>query len=671
MPREMCVGNGNLLVNFDNDLNIRDMYFPFVGMENHVSGHYCRFGVWVDGKFSWVDGSWNKRLSYKEDSLVTDVSLKKPSLQLELRVEDGVNHFHDIFLRKVTVKNTAKKEREIRLFFSHDLHLSDTDKGITAYYDPSIDAIIHFKKDRYFLISGSSGDKGLFQFAVGVTEFGGLIGTWKDAEDGDLSNNPVAHGSVDSTISLRTKIRSRGERTIYYWIAAGRELAEVSRLHRIVTETGPRKLIRGTEEYYKAWVNKSGINFGDLPSKIIQMFKRSLLILRTQIDNRGAIIASSDSDILRFNKDTYSYVWPRDGAFIALGLDAAGYHHVTQRFFKFCEKIISKEGFLYQKYHPDGSWGSTWHPWMNSQREFQLPIQEDETALVLFSLWNHYDQVRDIEFIGPLYEPLVCKAADFMVKYRDPENKLPLPSYDLWEENRGISTFTTSAVYGGLQAASRFAQIFGDRERAEKYKTVAMETKDAMLKHLYDKKTGRFLKMIKPDGKGNLLKDQTIDSSVYGIFEFGVLPADDPRVEKTMKAVESILWVKTEVGGIARYQNDYYQRVGQDFKKVPGNPWPICTLWLAEWYIAKAKSLEDMKKGETLLQWVADHALESGVLPEQIDPYNNEPLSVSPLTWSHSTFVLTVIEYLNKLNEIRLCKACGLPMFRKKRGKLW
>ena len=660
------MGNGNLQVNIDDDMNIRDMFFPFVGMENHVSGHFCRFGVWVDGRFSWIDASWNKRLSYKEDSLVTDVSLKKPDLQLELQIEDGVNHFHNVFLRKVTVKNAAEKEREVRLFFSHDLHLLDTDKGITAYYDPKTDAIIHFKKDRYFLISGLSGEKGLFQFAVGVTEFGGLRGTWKDAEDGNLSNNPVAHGSVDSTISLKTKIHGRGQRTIHYWIAAGTNLEEVTKLHRIVTETGPERLIRKTEEYYKAWANKSQIGFGDLPPNIIQMFKRSLLILRTQIDNRGAIIASSDSDILRFNKDTYSYVWPRDGAFVAMGLDAAGYHDITQRFFKFCKRIISKDGFLYQKYHPDGFWGSTWHPWIGSNREFQLPIQEDETALVLFSLWNHYHQVRDIEFINPLYEPFICKAADFMVKYRDQKSKLPLPSYDLWEENRGISTFTTSAVYGGLQAASRFAEIYGDLERTKKYASTAGEVKEAMLKHLYDEEAGRFLKMIKPDGKGGFTKDQTVDSSAYGVFEFGVLPANDPRVEKTMKTIESALWVKTEVGGLARYQNDYYHQVNKDIGKVPGNPWIICTLWLAEWYIA----MENLDKGKELLQWVVSHASESGVLAEQIHPYNNQPLSVSPLTWSHSTFVLTVVEYLNKLNDVKVCKGCGLPIYRKSK-RLW
>ena len=187
-------------------MNIRDMFFPFVGLENHVSGHFCRFGVWVEGDFSWIDGSWNKKLRYTEDSLVTDVSLNKPDLQLELQIEDGVNHFHDIFLRKVTVKNTAEKEK-VRLFFSHDLHMFDTDKGITAYYDPKTDAVIHFKKDRYFLIGGSSGEKRLFQFAVGVTEFGGLSGTWKDAEDRveqwKLVNLTDSRDGIDSEICSR------------------------------------------------------------------------------------------------------------------------------------------------------------------------------------------------------------------------------------------------------------------------------------------------------------------------------------------------------------------------------------------------------------------------------------------------------------------------------------
>ena len=72
MPRKLCVGNGNLLVAFDDDINIRDLYFPFVGMENHVIGHFCKLGIWVNGQFSWIDSSWEKKLAYKQDTLVTE-----------------------------------------------------------------------------------------------------------------------------------------------------------------------------------------------------------------------------------------------------------------------------------------------------------------------------------------------------------------------------------------------------------------------------------------------------------------------------------------------------------------------------------------------------------------------------------------------------------------------
>ena len=667
MPREFCVGNGNLLVAFDDNLNIRDFYFPYVGLENHVSGHFCKIGIWVDGQFSWIDNTWNKKIVYKKETLVTKSLLNKTSLGIELQVDDCVHQFHDVLIREITVRNLSQKVKEVKLFFSNDFHISETDEGITAYYHPELDAIVHYKKNRYILTGGSSGDTGLHEFATGIIEFSDFKGTWKDAEDGKLSNNLVAHGSVDSVISFKTTIQPSSENVIYSWIVVGKSLMEVTALANTIKVIGPKQLVSETEKYFQNWVNKSEINFGKLPPEVVSMFKRSLLILRTQIDNRGGIIASCDSDILRFNKDTYSYVWPRDGAFVSLGLDAAGYFHITQRFFSFCAKAISKEGFLYQKYHPDGSLGSTWHPWSNSQHILQLPIQEDETALVLYSLWKHYLQARDIEYIGPIYEPLVCKAADFLVSFRDKETNLPLASYDLWEENWGISTFTASAVFGGLKAASELAKLFGDQERAKEYDITAVEVKEAILKHLYDTKEERFLKLIKADGKGGYVKDNTVDSSVYGIFEFGVLPADDFRVENTMQAIERLLTLKSASGGVARYQNDYYQRVSQDFNQVPGNPWFICTLWLAEWYIAK----NELEKGLELMKWVITRASKTGILAEQINPFTNEPLSVAPLTWSHSTFVLTVIDYLNKQNELKVCEKCGLPIFRSHKGHLW
>jgi GH15 family glucan-1,4-alpha-glucosidase len=52
------------------------------------------------------------------------------------------------------------------------------------------------------------------------------------------------------------------------------------------------------------------------------------------------------------------------------------------------------------------------------------------------------------------------------------------------------------------------------------------------------------------------------------------------------------------------------------------------------------------------MHWVEQHALPSGVLAEQVNPNTNEPLSVSPLTWSHGTYIAVVREYLNKYQEV-------------------
>ncbi|GAJ23078.1 unnamed protein product, partial [marine sediment metagenome] len=56
----------------------------------------------------------------------------------------------------------------------------------------------------------------------------------------------------------------------------------------------------------------------------------------------------------------------------------------------------------------------------DEEGNLQLPIQEDETALVVYSLWAHYCKYRDVEFIRSLYRNLIKNAADFMVKFREP-----------------------------------------------------------------------------------------------------------------------------------------------------------------------------------------------------------------------------------------------------------
>src|SRR5256714_6205547 len=696
MPRDIPVGNGRLLVTFDHQYQLRDIYFPHVGREIPAGTAPCRFGVYTDvpgrnrSRLAWTsEDGWTIRQRYLRDTLTTSVSLDHRELRLAMYCNDVVDFHRPILVRKIKVKNMAQHDRVVKLMHHQDFNMFGTKIGDTAYYDPELRSIVHYRGKRYIMVTFfSMGEQRIDEFATGTSGFHGAEGTWRDAEDGHLQGNPISQGAVDSTISLHVNVPPDGEKTVYMVLVAARSREELLELHKWMMKMSPQGVIDRTTAYWRLWVGGTNINFGNLPPKVVELFKRSLLVVRTQIDNEGAIIAANDSDIMQFSRDTYSYMWPRDGALVADSLDLAGFPDVARSFYTFCQNTITKDGFFHHKYNPDGSPASSWHPWIIKGAK-SLPIQEDETALVVWALWRHYYRYRDIEFIRPLWVDVVQKAADFMCRYRDPRTGLPLPSYDLWEERWGVHAFTVATVYGGLKAAANFAVCFGDRERAERYKKAAEEVKAGAAKHLFNQKLNRFVRRLVP--KDNPIPpgdesyqehhplaaganaedvyeaDEVIDAALYAIYKFHLFEADDPRVMSTMKAVEEKLWVKTRVGGLARYENDYYHRVSNDIAAVPGNPWFICTLWLADYFITRATTPAELKLAVPIFEWTASHALESGVLAEQVNPYTNEPISVSPLTWSHATVVTTVIKYLEKLEQLQLCQLCNQPIYRLRR----
>lgn len=744
MPRDIPVGNGQMLVAFDQYYQIRDLYFPHVGQENHAQGGPCRFGVWSPlpptqanlqdrrrRRLFWSPQGWQIRLGYLSDTLATDVTMRHPNLLLELRCTDVVDFHRPILVRRIEVRNLLDQPRHIHIYHHNNFAMYGTRVGDTVYFDPMLRCLIHYQANRYLTMGWFvDGELRMDEFATGFAGFLNAEGTWRDAEDGRLGGNTIAQGAVDSTMGVHLDLAPAGSpggsRLLYMIIGAGQNYKDIEALHRFLHREGPQQIIDRTVAYWRLWLKAMRVEFPDkeqeplAPSPAVaELFKRSLLIVRSQIDNSGAIIAANDTDIMQFQRDTYSYLWPRDGALVAAALDDAGFPDVARSFYSLCTRLISEQGYFFHKYNPDGSPASSWHPWVSLGRP-QLPIQEDETALVVWALWRHYQLYRDIEFVRPLWLHLIAPAADFLVRFRDPDTHLPLPSYNLWEDSWGIHAFTVASVFGGLHAGERFATCFGDQHRAEIYRQACQEIRQAFCHYFWSETHQRFLRrivpldhartarlmaevmagrtprsdhdqpyrqLLGPEGNGRSSSsnrspshrsrrqkpsaashhpalvfeyDNVVDSSLFGIFAFGLLEPDDPRVEKTMQAVEEKLTVRTPVGGLARYEGDAYHRAADPSDSaVPGNPWFICTLWLAQWYIARARQASDLARALPIFEWVATHALPSGVLAEQVHPYTNQPLSVSPLTWSHATVISTVCAYLQKLQQMSLCPTCG------------
>ncbi|CCQ72404.1 glycoside hydrolase family 15 protein [Magnetospira sp. QH-2] len=652
MPKDLPVSNGSLLVNFDSDYQIRDIYFPFIGQENHSGGRPFRFGVRVEGHFSWMGPEWKKDLRYLDETLVTNVSLRNDDLGLELLCSDTVDMDLNIFVRKIEVVNLRKVARQVQLFFTHEFHLYGNDIGGTAYFDPRSHSIVHYKGHRYFLMSCRTHDQwGVKNFSCGRNGNGNRFDLDEDVGGFELDGNPSAWGSPNSTLGIQLDLPAGGQADAYYWMAAGTTYHEVAKLNHDAHQLLPEELIRRTSKYWMTWVGEQSGKPMDLPEQITDIFNRSLLILRTQIDNRGAIIAANDSAIIRFGKDTYSYMWGRDGAFVAAALASAGYEHACRKYFRFCARVLSDEGYLFQHYNPDGSLASNWHAWLIDGKEV-LPIQEDSTALTLWALWIHYQKTKDVEFIRPLYRTLILKMADFLVLYRDPETRLPLPSYDLWEERYALHAYTVATVIVGLQAAANFARLFSNASLADQYEVVAAEMTAGIDRHLYHGGLKRFARSGSRVEGGYRL-DEVIDVSLLSLATLGVLDARDPRMVATAEAVREQLWLKTSVEGCARYQGDVYQRDPDGPQDIPGNPWFIATLWLAEYDIARAENIEELEAVLPYLEWCRKNALPSGVLAEQVHPVTGSPLCVSPLTWSHSAFVYTVLMYDEKDTALR------------------
>lgn len=679
MPRSLIIGNGSMLATFDAYLQMRDFYFPYVGMEDHTTfGAVHRMGFFVEGKgFSWVsDGTWQITPGYTLETIVGQSQLRNDNLGIAIQIEDAVHPVQNVLLRRLKIRSLDGTEKIVRSFFHHDFHIYGDNQKDTAFYEPYTNTVIHYRQKRYFMVGGVTdnpqecaiGHKagmydsvlhsmrkvtgcGISSFSIGKANYRGLEGTWRDAEDGLLSRNPIEQGSVDSTVAIHSIVAADKETEVVLSLCVGNTLDDVVKLQQLVLEETPERLMRNCTNYWKSWVNKTNRSFGSLSSQAIDLYKRSLFTIRLHADNHGGIIAAADSDIMAFNRDTYTYVWPRDGAFVSLALDGAGFGEISRRFFEFCTRVQTPDGYLLHKYNPDGSVGSSWHPWFRDS-ESQLPIQEDETALVLYSLCKHFEQSQDFEFLQKIYESFIKKAAQFLCDFREDETGLPLPSYDLWEEHRGIFTYTVATVIAGLQAAAQMSQMLGHHMHSEKYHNAADEMKQAMLFHLFDEGTGRFVKKIKRKGNYTIERDLTPDASLAMIWKLGVLPPDDPRIVSTMNQLHSMLSVKTSVGGLARYTNDFYQSTMHPSPEVPGNPWIITTLWDTQWRITRAKTLEELDEAKKGIDWVVSKASSSGILPEQLHPLSGAPLSVAPLTWSHATYVETVLMYLEKEKQL-------------------
>lgn len=646
MARPVILSNGRLHVGLNLYGEVHDFYYPYVGLENHAAAKSLRHrvGVWVDGQMSWLDdGNWQYVYKYHAHTLIGYIRAHNPALGIILEFDDAVDSSEDVFMRNIHVINEFGHSREARLFLHQVFDISDgAGNGDTVQYLPDSDVILHYRGRRFFAVGGQhvASKKEFDQYSVGLFGIENHMGTYVDAEDGQLSGNTVEHGRVDSVVGFNLTLDAHCSARVNYWIAAGLTDRQAVDRDKLMRRDGVLHRLLLTSGWWRQWIQPALTQAKALEPAWQESFLNSVLLIKAHIDSHGAILASTDTTMLKYSRDAYGYCWTRDGAYAVWPLIRLGYTKEPLAFFNFCRQVMHTHGYLMHKYQPDGALGSSWHPYLHEDGTVAPPIQEDETAIVLYIFTEYFQMHQDMELLSEYYPIFVKPMAEFLSSYIDETTGLPRASYDIWEERFLTTTYTTALICRALISASELAEKMSDPKHAVRWSTVAEDIKTKAHELLYNTEEKVLYKGLRTINK-EVVYDQTVDASaVFGSCLYGLfLPGSDEMVASVNTLKARLAMPQADVLGIARYENDYYNRVSQE---TPGNPWFITTLWLAQYYLETNQA----EAATTLIEWCRSYMMQTGVLPEQINPYTKQYVSVAPLCWSQAEYVSTLLDYI-------------------------
>jgi GH15 family glucan-1,4-alpha-glucosidase len=133
----LFLGNGAIAALYDGSFSLTDLYYPLLDQHhNHSVGGRFRVGIWHDGKFAWLEGVEHRVF---QEGMRAGVEGSFDGLKF--RIVDTVSMRHPALVRSVKANGPGY----VRFIFYNDFRLNNTELGDTAFYDPSLDAVMHYK----------------------------------------------------------------------------------------------------------------------------------------------------------------------------------------------------------------------------------------------------------------------------------------------------------------------------------------------------------------------------------------------------------------------------------------------------------------------------------------------------------------------------------------------
>ena len=363
--------------------------------------------------------------------------------------------------------------------------------------------------------------------------------------------------------------------------------------------------------------------------KIKEIYERTILLFPLLTNKEtGGISAAIEVDEDLNNCGRYNYCWPRDALFITNAMDILKMEKESDKFYKvFCKNTQSRDGMWEQRFFTDGRLAPCWG------------YQIDETANVIYGVYNHYKAVNDKKILKDNLR--MCeKALNYLEKYMkdviEETHKFHV-SYDLWEMCEGVHLYSIASIFAAFDSMIKIYEELKEEftknrvkqenvnNKKEELRQELVKIREYILLHFYDENKKSFVRN---------LDDKKIDISILGLVTpFNIFT---PKEKKILNTVERInMTLRTYTGGYTRFEVDHYMN---------GNPWVITTLWMADYYLEADEKTKAKECFDLVLKTCAKH----GFLPEQINNEKMAPAWVIGLGWSHAMYIITLKKLIEK-----------------------
>ena len=192
------------------------------------------------------------------------------------------------------------------------------------------------------------------------------------------------------------------------------------------------------------------------------------------------------------------------------------------------------------------------------------------------------------------------------------------PDEGIWEVRGGRQHFVHSKVMAWVafdRSASAFA-VEGSGEQARRWRAVADEIHAEVCERGFDRELNSFVQAY---------GSKRLDASLLLIPLVGFLPATDPRISGTLRAVEQRLLIGGEF--VLRYEPED----PHDGLPAGEGAFLACSFWLVDNYILQGRRSQARRLFEQLLSRCND----VGLLAEEFDPVASHMLGNFPQAFSH------------------------------------